>query len=87
MQISCKRLEVKIFSQSGDITPQIAKNRPKIDQNLWMILKIFDQNFLAKTLRNSSIRKVITLKVKFEDLQKFFPVGGHQSWTLRKYFE
>ena len=43
--------------------------------------------FLAETLSNSPIRKVITLKVKFEDLQKIFPVGGHQSWRHRKFFE
>ena len=42
-----KRPDVKIFSQSGDIKPRIAKNRPKINQNLWMIQKIFEKNFFG----------------------------------------
>ena len=42
-----KRPDVKIISQSGDIKPRIAKNRPKINQNLWMIQKIFEKNFFG----------------------------------------
>ena len=81
-----KSPDVKILSQSGDIKPRKAKNRPKIDQNLWMIQKIFGKIFLAQMLPNGPIRKVITLKVKFEDLRLHLPLWRHGS-RLRKFFD
>ena len=38
-------------------------------------------------LPNGPIRKIIMLKVKFEDLQKIFPKGVSHTQTLRKIFE
>ena len=38
-----------------------------------MIQKFFEKIFLAQKFLNGPIRKVIMLKVKFEDLQKIFP--------------
>ena len=43
-----KRPDVKIISQSQDIYPQLAENRPKIDQNLWMVQKMFEIFFGLK---------------------------------------
>ena len=45
-----------------------------------------NENFLKK-FPNGPIRKVITLKVKFEDIRKIFPLLGHQSWRLRKFLK
>ena len=59
--------------------PRIAKNRPKINQNLRMIQKIF------LTLPNGPIRKVM-LKVKFEDLRLHLSLWRHGS-RLRKFFD
>ena len=52
--------------------------------------KIFEENFLASTLPNSPIRKVITLKVKFEDLQKISPyqvITAGDLENFSKFFE
>ena len=52
-----------------------------------MIQKIlYWENFL-KMFRNGPIRKVITIKVIFEDLFIFSPAVGHPGWTLRKFPE
>ena len=40
--------------------------------------------FLLKKFLNGPIRKVIMLKVGFEDLQNFSPLPGHPGSTLRK---
>ena len=56
LQRRCKRPDVKILSQSGDIKPQIAKNRPKIDRNLWMTQKIFAKNFFGWKASKGPIR-------------------------------
>ena len=57
-----KRPDVKIFSQSGDIKPRIAKNRPKINQNLWMIQKIFRKNFFCSNASKWSNSKSYHVK-------------------------
>ena len=36
-------------------------------------------------VQNGPIRKVITIKVIFEDLFIFSPAVGHPGWTLRKF--
>ena len=38
-------------------------------------------------IQNGPIRKVITIKVIFEDLFIFPPAVGHPGWTLRKFPE
>ena len=50
-----------------------------------MIQKIlYWENFL-KMVQNGPIRKVITIKVIFEDIFIFSPAVGHPGWTLRKF--
>ena len=80
-----KRPDVNICSQSGDIKPRIAKNRPKIDQNLWMIRKIFVKIFWLNVSKWSNSKTYIMSKVKFEDLQKIFLFrrSGRQVQKLR----
>ena len=80
-----KRPDVNICNQSGDITPRIAKNRPKIDQNLWMIRKIFVKIFWLNVSKWSNSKTYIMSKVKFEDLQKIFLFrrSGRQVQKLR----
>ena len=52
-----------------------------------MIQKIlYWENFL-KMFQNGPIRKVIMIKVIFEDLFIFSPAVGHPGWTLRKFSE
>ena len=51
-------------------------------------LKKFSTNFskneiFLKKFPNGPIRKVITSKVKFEDIRKIFPLLGHLSWRLK----
>ena len=80
-----KRPDVKIFSQSGDIKPRIAKNRPKINQNLWMIQKIFEKNFFGLNASKWSNSKSYHVKSEIWRPSKNFPLLGHQSWRLRKF--
>ncbi|MCP4500276.1 MAG: hypothetical protein GY822_09985 [Deltaproteobacteria bacterium] len=61
---------------------KIAKTTPKI---YWMIQKILYWKIFLKMVQNGPIRKVITIKVIFEDLFIFSPAIGHPGWTLRKY--
>ena len=42
-----KRLQVNIFSHFEDIQAQSRQKRPKIDQILWIIQKIFEKNFFC----------------------------------------
>ena len=50
-----------------------------------MIQKIlYWENFL-KMFQNGPIRKVIMIKVIFEDFLFFSPAVGHPGWTLRKF--
>ena len=52
-----------------------------------MIQKIlYWENFL-KMFQNGPIRKVIMIKVIFEDFLIFSPAVGHPGWTLRKFSE
>ena len=52
-----------------------------------MIQKIlYWENFL-KMFQNGPIRKVIMIKVIFEDFLIFFPAVGNTGWTLRKFSE
>ena len=52
-----------------------------------MIQKIlYWENFL-KMFQNGPIRKVIMIKVIFEDFLIFSPAVGHSGWTLRKFSE
>ena len=80
-----KRPDVKILSQSGDIKPRIAKNRPKIDQNLWMIQKIFEKNFFGWNASKWFNSKSYHVKSEIWRPSKNFPLLGHQSWRLRKF--
>ena len=61
---------------------KIAKTTPKI---YWMIQKILYWKIFLKMVQNGPIRKVITIKVIFEDLFIFSPAVGHPCWTLRKF--
>ena len=45
---------------------------------------LYWENFL-KMFQNGPIRKVIMIKVIFEDFLIFSPAVGHPGWTLRKF--
>ena len=61
---------------------KVGKNRPKLVKNLWMIQKFFENKFLAQTILNGPIRKVIMVKVKFEDL-RFFTTRSTRDISLK----
>jgi len=50
-----------------------------------MIQKILSWKKFLKMVQNGPIRKVITIKVIFEDIFIFSPAVGHPGWTLRKF--
>ena len=50
-----------------------------------MIQKIFEKIFLAQTILNGPIRKVIIVKVKFEDLRNFFYYQVNQARHLENF--
>ena len=79
-----KRPDVNICSQSGDIKPRIAKNRPKIDQNLWMIRKIFVKIFWLKRFQMVQFKNLSCQKWNLKTFKKFFSLGGQvdrsRSW-------
>ena len=52
-----------------------------------MIQKKFYRKIFLKMVQNGPIRKVITIKVIFEDLFIFSPAVGHHGSTLRKFSE
>jgi len=52
-----------------------------------MIQKILSWKKFLKMVQNGPIRKVITIKVKFEEIFIFFPAVGHPGSTLRKFSE
>ena len=81
-----KRQEAIRSSHFVDIQPQSRQKSTKIDQNLWMIQKFFEKNFLAKTILNAPIRKVIIVKVKFEDLRNFFYYQVNQARHLESFW-
>ena len=57
-----KRLQVNIFSHFEDIQAQSRQKRPKIDQNLWMIQKIFVKNFFGLNVSKWSNSKSYHVK-------------------------
>ena len=64
-----------------------SKNFPLLGHQSWRLRKFskfFEKIFLAEMFPNGPIRKVIMLKVNYEDLQEILSLGGHQSWRLRK---
>ena len=52
-----------------------------------MIQKILSWENFLKMVQNGPIRKVITIKVIFEDIFIFSPAVGHPGSTLRKFSE
>ena len=59
-----------------------SKNIPLLGHQSWRLRKFskfFEKFFLAQTLPNGPIRKVIALKVKFEDLRLHLPLWRHGS--------
>ena len=52
-----------------------------------MIQKFLYRKIFLKIVQNGPIRKVITMKVIFEDLFIFSPAVGHPGWTLRRFSE
>ena len=81
----CKRPEANILSLSGDIWAQNRQKSTKITKILWMIQKFFEKIFLAQTILNGPIRKVIIVKVKFEDLRNFFYYQVNQARHLENF--
>ena len=52
-----------------------------------MIQKIFENFFLAQTILNGPIRKVIMVKVKFEDLRRYQVLLARHLSIFRKFFQ
>jgi len=67
----------------------LQKNFPLLGHQSWRLRKFskfFEKIFFAQMLPNGPIRKVITLKVKFEDLRLHLSLWRHGS-RLRKFFD
>ena len=67
----------------GSKLAKIDQNRPKFMDDP----KIFRKFFLAQTILNGPIRKVIMVKVNFEDLRIFFTIPGQPGSSLGKFFK
>ena len=75
-------LHIKPFWRHlGSKFAKIDQNRPKFMDDP----KFFEKFFLFKKFLNGPIRKVIIVKVKFEDLRNFFLLPGQPGSTLRKF--
>ena len=64
---------------------KIAKNRPKSPKFYGWSKNFSKKIFLAQTILNGPIRKVIIVKVKFEDLRNFFYYQVNQARHLENF--
>jgi hypothetical protein len=64
---------------------KVAKNRPKSPKFYGWSKNFSKKFFLAQTILNGPIRKVIIVKVKFEDLRNFFYYQVNQARHLENF--